>query len=61
MGAIDGRKVNNPKVPADLGEAESKPKRDDEKGDRPTIELGNRDRGPEETHQDNTKPEGRGR
>ncbi len=40
------RTIDNPRVPADLPQAESKPKRDDEKGDRPTIELGNRDRGP---------------
>lgn len=40
------REIENPRVPPGLHDAESKPKRDDEKGERPTIELGNRDRGP---------------
>jgi hypothetical protein len=41
------RRIDNPKVPQGLGDdAESKPRRDDEKGERPAIEMGNRDRGP---------------
>ncbi len=40
-------KIDNPKVPPGLDDdAESKPRRDDEKGGRSTIEMGNRDRGP---------------
>ena len=41
------KKVDNPRVPEGLhDDIESKPGRDDEKGDRPAIEMGNRDRGP---------------
>jgi len=46
------REIENPRVPVGLPDAESKPGRDDEKGDRPTIELGNRDRGPLKGRQD---------
>jgi hypothetical protein len=45
------REIENPKVPIGLPDAESKPKRDDEKGGRPTIEIGNRDRGPAKPHE----------
>ena len=38
--------VKSVPVPDDLPPAESKPRRDDEKGDRLAIERGNRDRGP---------------
>lgn len=53
------RNVDNPKVPPGLGDAESKPKRDDEKGGRPTIDLGNRDRGPKSAEDDLPAPSGR--
>lgn len=46
------REIENPRVPDGLPDAESKPRRDDEKGGRPTIELGNRDRGPAKSHED---------
>ncbi len=46
------REIENPRVPDGLPDAESKPKRDDEKGGRPTIEQGNRDRGPAKPHED---------
>lgn len=46
------REIEGPTVPTGLPDAESKPRRDDEKGRRPTIELGNRDRGPAKPHED---------
>ena len=49
------REVENPMVPPGLPDAESKPKRDDEKGGRPTIEQGNRDRGPAKPHEDRSE------
>lgn len=48
------REIEHPRVPDGLPDAESKPKRDDEKGNRPTIELGNRDRGPAKPHEDHS-------
>ncbi len=43
--------IDNPKVPPGLhNDFESRPRRDDEKGERPAIEMGNRDRGPK--HED---------
>lgn len=47
------REIEHPRVPTALpADPESKPKRDDEKGGRPTIELGNRDRGPARCDED---------
>jgi len=47
------RAIEHPRVPTALPvDPESKPERDDEKGGRPTIELGNRDRGPAKPHDD---------
>lgn len=47
MAQNTANRIDNPKVPPGLhDDAFSKPRRDDEKGPRPAIELGNRDRGP---------------
>lgn len=47
------REIQHPRVPTALPiDPDSKPERDDEKGGRPTIEQGNRDRGPAKPHED---------
>ena len=52
------REIHNPGVPDGLSDADSKPRRDDEKGDRPVIELGNRDRGPAKSFENHSAKRG---